>query len=384
MPGGPQDAATGVLTAPADAAAGSRLPSSEQGIKLRRLTIRNYKAIDELTLDFPAPLMPGDPDIIVLGSSNGVGKTTVLEACALLCLAGRHAGLLRSMMTKPEKAALSLPDLLIRAGADELMVEGSFEADGTEADVSFALPRDGASVGFFDLDPLGASAVSADWTMPTSPEEMIVSFLGLAPDPLLAPPAFYFHSYRRVNHGAVDTAALLNGQQHPNWRRYWGGPPTSLFKTEVLRSVLAKHGVYENVPGDQADEVLGIANRLIERYAAGRVDRLHLLPNNGNELRVSPTADGAAFPFDGLSSGQKEIISTLFLIWLYTREQPGIVLIDEPELHLNAEWHRAFVRSLHELAPRNQYILATHSEHVFRSVDQDRRILLVPSGDPHA
>jgi predicted ATP-binding protein involved in virulence len=77
-----------------------------------------------------------------------------------------------------------------------------------------------------------------------------------------------------------------------------------------------------------------------------------------------------------LSSGQKEIIATLFLIWYQTRNKPGIVLIDEPELHLNPEWHRDFIRQLGRIAPNNQYIIATHSEDIFASVDKDRRFLL--------
>jgi predicted ATP-dependent endonuclease of OLD family len=82
-----------------------------------------------------------------------------------------------------------------------------------------------------------------------------------------------------------------------------------------------------------------------------------------------------------LSSGQKEMIATLFLIWKNTKKQPSIVLIDEPELHLNAEWHGDFVRQLYKLAPQNQYILATHSEEIFRSVDERHRSVLIPDED---
>lgn len=35
-------------------------------IKIRRITIRNYKGIDELEMDFPTPRMPDDPDILVM------------------------------------------------------------------------------------------------------------------------------------------------------------------------------------------------------------------------------------------------------------------------------------------------------------------------------
>jgi len=82
-----------------------------------------------------------------------------------------------------------------------------------------------------------------------------------------------------------------------------------------------------------------------------------------------------------LSSGQKEIISTLYLIWKYTREIHSIVLIDEPELHLNHEWHSRFIQHLYEMAPDNQYIMATHSEKVFESAPPEKRVLLEP-GNP--
>ncbi len=52
------------------------------------------------------------------------------------------------------------------------------------------------------------------------------------------------------------------------------------------------------------------------------------------------------------------------------------MLIDEPELHLNAEWHRRFIWQLHELQPKNQYVVATHSEDVFDSVEPTCRVLL--------
>jgi hypothetical protein len=79
----------------ADAAA-PLAPSADAYPRLRHIEITNYKALDHLTLDIPAPRMPGDPDIFVVGSKNGLGKTSLLECCALIhlnhkrSLAGRH------------------------------------------------------------------------------------------------------------------------------------------------------------------------------------------------------------------------------------------------------------------------------------------------------
>ena len=59
--------------------------------------------------------------------------------------------------------------------------------------------------------------------------------------------------------------------------------------------------------------------------------------------------------------------------------KPALVLIDEPELHLNADWQRELIYQLHASMPQNQYILATHSEDIFASVSPVRRLMLLGS-----
>lgn len=52
--------------------------------KIRRISIRNYKGIENLELELPGPRMREDPDVMVIGSQNGLGKTSILECCSLL------------------------------------------------------------------------------------------------------------------------------------------------------------------------------------------------------------------------------------------------------------------------------------------------------------
>ena len=133
---------------------------------------------------------------------------------------------------------------------------------------------------------------------------------------------------------------------------------------------MSQAGLFENIHARDFKKSLNVLNGLMTKYAGGYIEKLRPSPNNALEFRISPSAGGPSFTFDGLSSGQKEIISTLFLIWINTKARPGIVLIDEPELHLNPEWQSGFVNYLNELVPANQYIIATHSEDIFRSVER--------------
>jgi predicted ATPase len=150
----------------------------------------------------------------------------------------------------------------------------------------------------------------------------------------------------------------------------------------MLRAMMSQANLFENTDGSEGTRRLAKLNELVRRYAGGSIEKLRPSGDNTIDLRIIPTGAKTqdSFTFDGLSSGQKEIISTLFLIWRYTLDKPGIVLIDEPELHLNAEWHSDFIHQLHALAPWNQYIVATHSEEIFASVSEERRVLLAASG----
>lgn len=205
-----------------------------------------------------------------------------------------------------------------------------------------------------------------------------MSILGAQSDPYISPPFMYFHSYRKVREGNLRPGSMLRTASLEDVNSRTGEGAASAFKLELLRSIMSRANLFKDGEDPNASFTIETANLLMKRYAGGTTSALRTSPNNTVEFLIEPTGGGPSFAFDGLSSGQKEIISTLFLIWRHTRRTPGIVLIDEPELHLNAEWHRSFIDSLEELAPENQYIIATHSEDVFASVEEGSRLLLSP------
>lgn len=357
------------------------------GLKLRRLEIENYKRLDSLKVRFPRPRMKHDPDVMVLGSQNGGGKTSALECIGLLYLAiliGNNE-LLRRM---PDTGRfIDLADLLIKSGRKGAEITGGFELDGDEYEVTLSVTRSGKT-SVSGAEPLRQRmkdikalqrALRGDYF-----EEAILSLLAFNAEPLISPPLIHFNSYRKVQEGNPNLAAMVDeplGRARMIYSRSRYGPTVSTisaFKMEMLRSLLGGAELFEGFSKHDSDATAEFLNGLLRRYAGGSIEKLRPLPDNSLDFRIT-TGDGTSFAFDGLSSGQKEIVSTLFLIWRHSRQTPCIVLIDEPELHLNAEWHADFVERLQEYGPNNQYILATHSEQIFASVEDDRRALLVPS-----
>jgi hypothetical protein len=88
-------------------------------------------------------------------------------------------------------------------------------------------------------------------------------------------------------------------------------------------------------------------------------------------------ADGGRIcSIDELSSGELELLSLFNLVVFDGFEDGGIVVIDEPELHLHDRWQSVLLATLHTLLPRVQIIVATHSSYLWDSVPTYARIQL--------
>ncbi|MEX0730262.1 MAG: AAA family ATPase [Aquisalimonadaceae bacterium] len=80
------------------------------------------------------------------------------------------------------------------------------------------------------------------------------------------------------------------------------------------------------------------------------------------KFRLGLTRGGMTFFSEIFSSGEREIIH--FLVSMFALNvRDGLILVDEPELHLHPRWQRMFLRLFKELSPErnNQFIIATHS-----------------------
>jgi hypothetical protein len=95
------------------------------------------------------------------------------------------------------------------------------------------------------------------------------------------------------------------------------------------------------------------------------------------------TSERDRLEVDLLSAGQLELF--LFLSALALNEgREGIIFIDEPELHLDPQWHRLILRSLLRLQPRAQLVVATHSPEIYDAAASYERHYLVPEDDPRS
>ena len=346
-------------------------------VSIRRILIQNYKGIDRLEMEFPEPRMPGDPDILVIGSENGLGKTSIMECCSLLLLVLP----MKEGRFPIEYLNMDIPDLLIMAGQKFAAINGDIFLGGELVTVKIKITR--ASEMSVSIGPKrGKALVNNLPDKEAATNYFLDEICSLTTNPFVEDMFMFFHSYRKVQEGNLELGMMVERDRMERRRPIRDyEPPMSAFKLAILHSLMSEANLFEFAGDQNPGKVIEALNHLMEVYAGGVISKLRPSPDNTVDFRVKPTnGKGESFTFDGLSSGQKEIISTLFLVWHHTRNKPRVVFIDEPELHLNAQWHRGFIKELVKLAPRNQYIMATHSVDVVESVDKSRCFLINRDG----
>jgi energy-coupling factor transporter ATP-binding protein EcfA2 len=309
-------------------------------IGLESLSIRDFRGTDRLDLDLRRP--DGRPNsLVVLAGPNGCGKTTVLEA-ALIAVGGQKLAVGASGRRAVRKGT---KDYEIRA---RLQVRGQM----------------------FDDD-----------------RELVATSSGLASAPEAWLPFWYFSSWRAPNFvGAVNVTVGKPG------RRPAKTDPNRLLN---VKQQLTNAAAAQSFPGAKQTQQQSYSkwiNRINEAWAT-------FYPGLDNEFSVGlidteDTGTGAfdvyygrlgapALPVDDLSAGQLELF--LFLAALVLNDdREGIVLIDEPELHLDPQWHAPVVRALMCLQPKAQFIVATHSPTVYDAAMSYERHFIVPEDDPRA
>lgn len=181
----------------------------------------------------------------------------------------------------------------------------------------------------------------------------------------LQPSYFYFSPYRggveenkEVTLHSDNYYQLLHNYLGSTSREQTSAIELAIFKLAEMR----REYEYEEGPNDRffEEKEVQMINQYFEKL--GYEWNLEGVNPNENRYEMFLEREGKQFRMDQLSSGETEILNFLLGI-LSTDIRNGIIVIDEPELHLHPRWQSVLLELFSDLEELtgNQFIFTTHS-----------------------
>jgi len=126
---------------------------------------------------------------------------------------------------------------------------------------------------------------------------------------------------------------------------------------------------------DKADEInsqIALFFKLIDE----------LFKNTGKTIAIDYSSNRIVFHSDyetieieKLSAGEKQLLLILFRVFLMDK-MPSVILMDEPEISLHLGWQQDLIKTIQQLNPNCQLIIATHSPGIFGKGWSDKLIFM--------
>ena len=370
-------------------------------MRIDQLTLKNFRGIREGSFEFPrAPERRegGNGSFNLLVGPNGAGKSSILDGLAVaasgLFLSMRGTDVRHIRHDDAHVLIKRLEGKALRAPQYPVVVTAFGKVDGNPLEWTRSLDtEDGrtnkreakqmswisrmmgkrAIEGWEETLPL-VSYYSADrlWNEPKDMANMRKKPLKkLAPHEMNSAPKTEVELAREqfsVRIGGYSNS--VNGRCSPrDLQRWMGFEDYKAYKQkkESIHSSIVRAAIRDCQPGVEEviyDSDLG----LLFHNEANWIEFRHLSEGQRNMAAlVGDIAWKAAQLNPHL--GERAL-----------KETPGVVFIDELDMHLHPEWQRMIVRKLQEIFPELQFICATHSPQIIGEVQSEEILLLSEEG----
>jgi energy-coupling factor transporter ATP-binding protein EcfA2 len=304
----------------------------------------------------------GASDVVVIAGPNGTGKTSLLEA---ILLAMGQESLIEQTLAK--EVAIGHWRAALPPGARIALVFSVESAPGT-------------SLGAYAPCEVRLQRTAADWRLELIRDGQMMPLHDQVRASFLTDVAVEYLSSWRSPFQIGGLRASTTTAEIPKDERY------RYFR---LKQRIINERSARGFSGRDTFDAAWLArlNEIWDSWHDGADTKIDALETGDAErpfdlFLVKDVGDGPeqVCPLDMASSGELEWITLAGT--LITEDFDGLLLIDEPELHLHPQWQARLLPSLRKLAPGAQLIVATHSSFPWDQALPYQRVLLLPPGDP--
>lgn len=339
----------------------------ERGNALRvtRIGVERWRNLRSVEME-----VPPESGVVCLIGENGSGKSTILE---LLSAAAHHLGISPGIEMPRGDPFAEPHEVLVEATASEDLVE-QFKTD--HGDLAGAQEWAGGLVFSSRLTEGGSLETSVRATKVEASVAAEVSrrfvrilrsrsatqHLYLDADRSYPPIQIQPHQFSEI--WTQDWAS-------DDWNKQWAYRPTRTLYEEWNKYFI---GTEERVAAEFITEIRRAQNsgeeppKFVDPFESYKNAVMQIFPHlvfvgvqsKGVQRTVLFDSSGMEIPFSRLSGGEREIAFLIGQIERF-RLRTGLLMIDEPELHLNPDLLRTWVAFLRDTVEDGQVWMATHS-----------------------
>lgn len=350
------------------------------GMHIKSLALKNYRCYEELQVDF-------NREYTILVGVNGAGKSTILDAVstALGSFIAGFDGIASNGITR-EDAHRKMYELGSRIDAEEQYpVEISAVCDFGEKEISWtrSLHSQDGRTHISKAKAIMECGSSLQKSVRSGDKNIILPLIAYYGTGRL-----YMQKKQKKNAsentrfsrttGYID---CLDSASNDKQMLQWFKQMTEIQlqegcvvpELEVVKRAMEKCYTGAQNSGDRAKFEYKLKSNEIEiEYKKGEiVEKLPMrLLSDGLKITISMVAD-IAYRMAVLNP---QLLNNIL------EETPGIVLIDEVDMHLHPAWQKRIVEDLHYIFPKVQFIMTTHSPSVLANVKHEH-ILLLEDGE---
>lgn len=327
-------------------------------IRVDRVHLEHFRAASALEVVF-------ERDVTVLVGRNGVGKTTILDALAVMLSA------LAANTRAPTSYGRTFRALDIRNGEKQatvaLVVEHPIDSQGPEGRNTTMWRR---SVGL-PPRPRHEAPVSV---------RLLAERLAPALEDRVQVPVMVYYP---VNRAVLDVPLRIRTRHQftpvDAWEGALDGAVGAVSTFRVFFEWFREREDLENQQARrkashsdaQLDAVRSAITQIMPGFEAPRVERSPLrmlLTKNNRDVVVNQLSDGEKCLLSlGADLARRLAIANPRLPDPLSGS--GVVLIDEVDLHLHPGWQRTVIPALRKTFPNCQFVVSTHSPQVLASVE---------------
>ncbi len=337
-------------------------------MKIHSIRVIDFRGIEDRTFQF-------NPKFNVLIGENGSGKTSILEALAVAInpyvaiSQGKNVRPIRKEDVRVTNFGPSIEKKIKTA----IIVKGEINGEALE----WTLKKSHFDWGFMQGNDKAIKRIA---------KEHALILANNGGKDLILPVFNYLGCGRLFSEPSTSLKTLPKGSRYEGYYN-------CLASTSDIKRFASWFKTMEFAALQQNETALWraqVIKRAVRQCLEGWETIYHAIEED--QLMAMRYLEGSVLeklPFNYLSDGQRNIIGIVadiaykcvllnpYLEIDAATKSPGIVLIDELDLHLHPKWQRTIVSKLKETFPNIQFITTTHSPFIIQSLKNNELIDLV-------